>query len=99
MPSPSTYDVTNIRNRYVSEAIAVNLKPVVYILIHGLKPPFTNVQVRARVALETFDFEVWEVIPALNGILYKIDKGQDISKIQIELFGEMTGYSIYEATT
>lgn len=101
VPNAGTYEVTNIRNRYLSKSIAINLKPVVYVIVHGAKPPFTNVQLRVRAALETFDYDVWEVItPVASGsIVYKIDKGQDISKIQIEMFGEFQGFSVYEATT
>lgn len=101
LPSISTYDVTNIRNRYLSKSIAINLKPVVYVILHGVKAPFTNAQVRARIALETFDYDVWEVISPINAnsIVYKIDAGQNISKIQLEIFGEFKGYSIYEANS
>lgn len=99
IPPTGTYDVTKIRNRYLSAAFPINLKPVVYVLLHGVKPPFTNVQVRMRSALETFDFDPWEVLTTTDGILYRYDAGQAISKIQIELFGNIKGYSIFESNS
>lgn len=97
LPDTATYNVTRIRGRYLSYALPINLRSVVYIQLHGVKPPFTNAQLRIRVAYETFDFEPWEVISNSGSTLYKIDKGQNISKIQVELFGELSGFSLYEA--
>lgn len=94
VPSLSTYDVSNIKNRYMSRAIPIDYKSIVKILIHGIITPYSGVQIRYRIASDDILFGQW--IPLnVNSPLITITS-TNITKIQIELFGECDGFSIFE---
>ena len=97
IPSPATYDVTGIRGRFLSVPMPVNSKLSVELTIHGVPPPMTNLQVRARVAIGSSEvWEPWEVL-TLDGATATVTKASVITKIQIEIFGRASGFSLYEA--
>lgn len=97
LPLPSTYDVTNIRERYLSRAFPVDSKGRISVLLHGVKPqdPVDNVQVRARYAQGTLVWSPWVVLTEQDGIWFYLTPPTDITKIQIEIFGKVSGYSLF----
>lgn len=95
VPSPTAYDVFNIRNRYLSRAIPIDYSNDLRVLIHGIKVPYSGVQVRVRYAYETIDWSPWEVVTG-SGPYFDISKSGQITKIQIAIFGECDGFSLYE---
>lgn len=96
LPSPSTYDVTSYRYRYLSVPLPIYNKLSVNVVIYGVPAPQTNIQLRARVATGSSEvWQPWEVISG-NGALFTITKAAVITKIQLELFGKASGFSVYE---
>jgi hypothetical protein len=96
IPSPSTYDVMDIRTRYMSRAIPVNYKQNLKVVIHGIKVPYSKVQVRYRIANDTIDWNKWEVVGTLTSSVFSITSASNITKIQVEIFGKCEGFSLFE---
>lgn len=95
IPGAGTYEVKNIRDRYMSRAIPVNSRQRLTIVLHDVPPLFDQVQVRARVALGITEWEPWEVISP-DGLVFSFTKSTPITKVQIEVFGKFAGLSLYE---
>jgi hypothetical protein len=96
LPSPSTYDVTSYRYRYLSVALPIYNKLSVNVVVYGVPAPQTNIQLRVRVATgSSAVWQPWEVISG-NGSLFTVTKAAVITKIQLELFGKASGFSVYE---
>src|SRR5690606_26112829 len=64
IPSDSEYDVSYIRNRYMSRAIPIKVKASVRIFIHGVKAPYDldvggnpKIKIRYRIATSTVDWK------------------------------------------
>lgn len=96
LPAGGTYDVSSIRGRYLSVPIPIDSKLSVRVIVHGVKPPQSNVQLRARVATGASEVWLpWEVISG-DGSVFDITKAAVITKIQIEIFGYACGFSMYE---
>ena len=96
IPSASVYDVTSYRNRYQSVALPINGCLSVKVVVHGVDVPQTNVQLRTRVAIGTDPTWLpWEVITGV-GALFTITKSSAIKKIQLQIFGKASGFSLYE---
>jgi hypothetical protein len=97
IPNISTYDVTSYRNRYVSVALPISPSiDTVRVIIHGVPPLQTNIQLRVRIAGGTDpEWMPWEVISG-DGASFTITKGYFITKIQLEIFGKASGFSVYE---
>lgn len=103
IPSLITYDVTNIRTRYLSRAIPIKFRTNLKLLIHGIMTPYNQVQVRYRVSngtnvdpSNTMDWDKWIVCPTLTSSLISITSISNITKIQVEIFGKCDGFSLYE---
>ena len=96
IPSPSTYDVSSYRYRYESVPLPINLMHTINAIVHGVPVPQTDVQLRMRFARDTeADWQPWEVLTG-NGVFFTVTKSYPISKIQIQLFGKVSGFSVYE---
>jgi len=96
LPSVSTYEVYDVRGRYLSVPIPINTKTDVKVILHGVPAPQTNLQVRARYALGSSEVWVpWEVITG-DGTVFDITQSPAMSKIQLEFFGKVCGFSLYE---
>ena len=96
LPAGGTYDVSGIRGRYLAVPIPIDSSLTVRVILHGVKPPQTNIQLRARVATGASPVWLpWEVISG-DGTIFDITKAAVITKIQIEIFGYACGFSIYE---
>lgn len=97
IPSSGTYDVTSYRYRYQSIPFPIGTGVTsVKVVVHGVPVPQTNIQLRARTATAASPVWLpWEVISG-SGALFTITKSSGISKIQLQLFGEASGYSVYE---
>jgi hypothetical protein len=96
IPSPSVYDVTSYRYRYLSVPMPIGSKLTLNIILHGVPVPQTNIQLRARVATGTSPvWQPWEVLTG-NGAFFTLTKAAVITKLQIEIFGEASGFSVYE---
>lgn len=95
LPSPSVYDVTGYRTRFLSVALPIASKLTINIMVHGIAAPQTNIQVRVRVATTNEVWLPWEVISG-TGNLFTVTKASAITKVQIELFGRASGFSVYE---
>lgn len=90
LPS-SEYDTTIIRDRYLSRAFPIKYANSVLLIVHGAK----TYQIRYRIASETFDLGPWLVFnQTLNST--HIINGSNITKIQFEIFGRCSGYSLFE---
>lgn len=97
IPSPSTYDVSTYRLRYQSVALPIGNVLSVKVVLHGVEIPQNNIQLRARVAVGTDPVWLpWEVISSSTGASFTITKSSAITKIQIQIFGKASGFSIYE---
>ena len=96
IPSPSIYDVTSYRYRFLSVPLAIDSVLAVKVLVYGIPAPQTNVQLRVRVAIgSSAVWQPWEVITG-NGAEFTITKSSAITKMQVELFGRASGFSVYE---
>lgn len=96
IPGPSTYDVYNIRNRYLSQPIPIDSATEVQIRLHGVPVPRTQVQVRLRIAVGADTAWLpWEVLAGV-GTLFSRSSATAINKAQVELFGYFSGFSLYE---
>ncbi len=95
IPSPILYPVTDIRNRYLSRAIPVNYKSSIRVLLHGVKVPYDQVQVRYRIANDNLDWNKWEVVLSMTSPLFTV-ASTNITKIQVEIFGKCEGFSLFE---
>lgn len=91
----SPYDVTSIRNRYLSRAIPIAFKSEVKVILHGVKTPYNQVQVRYRIANQRVDWQPWIVATVTSPIL-TITSLSNMTKIQFEVFGKFDGFSLYE---
>lgn len=95
IPSAAVYEVFNIRNRYMSRAIPIDYSNNLRIVVHGIKVPYNSVQVRVRYAFETIDWSAWQVV-SNTGPNFDVTTSGQITKIQIAIFGECDGFSLYE---
>ena len=96
LPSTSTYDVSSYRYRYLSVPLPIANKNTIDIVIHGVNAPQTNIQLRIRYASSTDPTWLpWEVVTG-TGTFFTVTKSYLISKIQIQLFGKASGFSVYE---
>ena len=94
--SSSNYDVTSYRYRYQSRPFPIGSVLSVKVVAHDVDAPQTNIQLRARTATGTYPTWLpWEVITG-SGALFTITKSSVITKIQLQLFGKASGYSVYE---
>jgi hypothetical protein len=96
VPASSTYDVTNVRNRYLSRAIAIGSRNRVTVILHDVRPP---VQLRVRVATGSDSaWKPWKVVTG-DGSLFTFTEASPITKVQLEIFGRCRGYSLFEGDT
>jgi hypothetical protein len=97
LPNPTVYDMTSYRTRFQSVALPISLNIyTVQIVLHGVPPLQTNIQLRMRVAGDSDpEWMPWEVIMG-NGAFFTVTKSYTISKIQLEIFGKASGYSVFE---
>ena len=95
IPMISTYEVSYIRNRYMSRAIPIKLKQNVRILLHGARAPFTQVQLRYRISNEKIDWQPWQVATIISPLI-TVTSPLNITKIQVQVFGKFDGFSLYE---
>lgn len=99
IPSPSTYEVYTVRERYLSIPIPISAsKKNITVIVHEVDVPRAGgVQVRMRVASSSDPTWLpWEVLTA-DGAVFSLSKTYNISKVQIEIFGKCSGFSLYEA--
>jgi len=95
IPSISTYDVSSYRYRYLSIPLPIDNKNTINVLVHGVDVENT-IQLRMRYAKSTDPTWLpWEVITNI-GTFFTVTKSYLISKIQIQLFGKASGFSVYE---
>lgn len=95
IPSSSVYEVTYLRSRYMSRAIATDNLNNLALVAYGVPQPFaSNLQVRMRIAQGTTEWNPWQVITG-NGNSYTLNAA-GTTKVQIELFGRCSGFSLYE---
>jgi len=98
VPSPSTYDVQYVRARYRTVAFAIGGKPTLRVVTHRVAPPYSNIQVRIRVATDSNpEWLPWEVMTG-SGMNFSVTKAFNISKCQLEVFGKCSGFSLFEST-
>ena len=97
LPASTTYDVYVYRGRYLTIPIPIlNKKSVVAKVLGVPLPKESNVQLRARVATGTSPIWLpWEVITG-NGSSFLIQKDEEITKVQLEIFGKASGFALYE---
>ena len=96
LTSSSYYDVTSYRYRYQSRPFPIGSVLSVKVIAHDVDAPQTNIQLRTRVAVGTDPTWLpWEVITG-SGALFTVTKSSVITKIQLQLFGKASGYSVYE---
>jgi len=95
LPPTSTYDVTSVQGKYISRAIPLGGGPRVTVLVHGVQPPYNAVQLRIRVAYSSGAWQPWQVITN-DGSVFTSLQPHGVTKVQIELFGKCSGYSLYE---
>lgn len=97
LPSSTTYDVSGYRGRYLTIPFPVGNKKSVTFIVFGVPlPKETNVQLRARVAYGTSPvWKPWEIITA-NGASFFIQKDEEITKVQFEIFGKASGFALFE---
>ena len=96
IPSPGTYEVSTYRTRYLSVPLPIKSVHAVNVIVHGVDVPQTNIQLRMRFATNSDPTWLpWEVITG-SGAFFTVTKSYLISKIQIQLFGKCSGFSVYE---
>lgn len=96
LPSVLAYDVSGYRGRYLSRGIPIGNKQRITVYVHGTEAPHTNVQLRARVSTGSgTEWLPWEVISG-NGRYFTFTKSSPITKVQLELFGKLQGYTLFE---
>lgn len=88
IPSTTIYETTNIKERYLSRAFPIDYASQLIVYIHDSK----GHQLRYRIANDSLDFGVW--ITPTTSANYVINS-TNITKIQIEIFGRCSGYSIF----
>ena len=94
VPSTSTYNVTGIRNRYLSRAIPISVKKRITIILHDVN--FSKIQFRTRLAYTTdTEWQPW-VAHTVTSAFIDITDTLNITKIQIEVFGQCGGLSVFE---
>jgi hypothetical protein len=98
----STYDVGYITDRYESVPISIGYKSGVVVKVHGLQPFYSSskIQVRFRYATNSdSQWSAWALMSPDGGgggsFSFNLPSGT-ISKIQLNLFGSFSGYSLYE---
>ena len=91
IPNPITYNVSSVRSRYLSVAIPIKSRKKIRVVVHQGFP----IQVRMRVAFSSPEWMPWEVLTG-NGQVFELVKADDITKIQLEIFGRCSGYSLFE---
>jgi hypothetical protein len=95
IPLTSVYDVSYIRDRYMSRAIPIKLKKTIRIILHGVYSPYNMVQLRYRISNEKVDWLPWQVAN-LTSPLFTVTSASNITKIQVQVFGKFDGFSLYE---
>lgn len=107
IPSGAVYDSMGVLNtqryRFLTIPLAIKKVNSVLISVYGVPEPIeTTVQVRARVsciqnAVDT-GWLPWEIIPYSPnmGPSFLVTKNLPITKIQIEIYGKASGFSVYE---
>jgi hypothetical protein len=100
IPPSGTYEVTYLQSRYQSRAIATDSMSNLTLVVYGVPQPYANnLQVRMRVQSSLPDYStewgVWQVITG-NGNIYTLSSPAN-TKVQLELFGKCSGYSLYES--
>lgn len=91
VPSPSTYEVFNQVNYYLSKAILLGNTSEITLLLHGISP---LTQVRMRVAAgSSSTWLPWEVMSITNNNVEKSLSG--MNKMQVAIFGKVSGYSVF----
>lgn len=96
LPDVGTYDVSGIRGRYLTVPFPIDSKLSLRVILHGVPAPQTNIQLRARYALDSSEVWVpWEVITG-SGAVFDITQTDVITKVQLEIFGQCCGFSLYE---
>lgn len=86
----SEYDTTIVRDRYLSRAFPVNSNTL-DLIIYGS----SSYQVRYRVASNSTNFSKWNVLNKTSNNIYTISNN-NTTKIQLEIFGKCSGYSLFE---
>jgi hypothetical protein len=97
IPSSSTYDVSQIRYRYMSRAFPLNSRTRFTVIVHGVPIPRTSaqVQVRARFAQGSSTWQPWMVLTG-SGSVFTYAQTTQMTKVQVEVFGTCQGVSVYE---
>lgn len=94
VPNISTYNVTSVRDRYLSRAIPISSKRRITIILHNVN--FSKIQLRTRVAYSTdVEWQLW-VVQTTTSSFIEFTNANNITKLQIEIFGQCGGYSVYE---
>ncbi len=89
---PNTeYNTALIRDRYLSRAFPIKYASTLKIFVYGAK----TYQIRYRLAQDELNFTEWITLAQTANNTYTIAK-PNITKIQLEIFGECTGYSLFE---
>lgn len=89
---PNTeYDTTTIRDRYLSRSFPIKGVNKLTVVVYGA----VNYQLRYRIANNLFDFAEWKTLAQTANNTHIINS-TNITKIQIELFGKCSGYSLLE---
>lgn len=88
---PTTeYDVSTVRDRYLSRAIPIKLASQLILVLYN----FNNCQIRYRLALDSFDFGPWIAGDVTTGTI--TITATNITKVQFEIFGKCSGFSLFE---
>lgn len=89
---PNTeYDTTNVRDRYLSRAIPVKHVNTLKVVVYGA----VNYQLRYRIANDLLDFTKWTTLTQTANCTHIINS-TNITKVQFEIFGKCSGYSLLE---
>jgi len=107
IPVGDVYDSMGVLNtqryRFLTIPLAIKKVTSVLISVYGVPEPIeTTVQVRARVSCIQNSLDTgwlpWEIIPYSPnmGPSFLVTKNLPITKIQIEIYGKSSGFSVYE---
>jgi hypothetical protein len=98
IPNPAVYEVYGVRERYLSVPLGIDNKTDLIVILYGVPAPRDGsiIQLRARFAPAASEvWEPWVVVPG-NGAVFAINRPGGITKIQLEIFGTASGFSLYE---
>lgn len=96
------YDVRSITDRYESIPVSIGNKAGVVIRVHGLEPFYSSTKIQVRIRYSTSSDAQWSpwALVAGNGGYFEFTPGSgQISKIQLNIFGAFSGYSLYETAS